>query len=354
MNIHGPTLPPQVRVALAVVGDSDSHSYQDRNHFPAGSNERGGEYRATTLCWNEVLARLRGDWIDPGEWGLHGSHWLLARVLGWLGRPARSPFKEDYRYNFAMSGNGCRELLGGHHRQVARLLAVMDSEPRRWLGGVVVLRIGINDFGRDVDLDDLARHGAASRVHATIARCVRQVHAAVAAIHRRHPHAGIVLVGISDNSNWARYLDRWCAPGMLANIHAGLDAYDHALRAMADADHRIAFFDDRAWFATRWGGRDATGQPAYRALRLADDLVIDNSLGDAPTSASVKDGHAGTAWNAEWARSLLDLVNARFGLGIPAITRAEVAALARAGLRPPAPVEGAVDAAAPAALGAHA
>ena len=141
---------------------------------------------------------------------------------------------------------------------------------------------------------------------------------------------------------------------MLANIHAGLDTYDGALRAMANSDHRIAFFDDRAWFAARWGGRDPNGRPAYRALQLADDLAIENSLGDAPTSASVRDGHAGTAWNAEWARSLLDLANARFGLGIPAITRAEVAALVRAGLRQPAPIAAAPEAAPPVALGAHA
>lgn len=42
---------PTSTVALAVLGDSDSHSYQDSLSFPPGSADRGGAYRARTFQW---------------------------------------------------------------------------------------------------------------------------------------------------------------------------------------------------------------------------------------------------------------------------------------------------------------
>ena len=58
----------QTRVPIAVLGDSDSHSFHDRKYFPHGSDHRGGKYRPITFNWPEVLMRLRGDQIDLGEW----------------------------------------------------------------------------------------------------------------------------------------------------------------------------------------------------------------------------------------------------------------------------------------------
>jgi hypothetical protein len=318
------------RLALAVIGDSDSHSYQDRNHFAPGNGERGGPWRAVTLCWGEVLARLRGDEIDLGDWGLHGNHWRVARLLERMGLPARSPYKEDHRYNFAMTGNCCVELMGGRHRQVPRLLALMAREPSRWREGVVVIRIGVNDIGTPDALDDLARNGRDAATHARVCACVDDVRRAVAEIRGARPSMRVVLVGMFDNSNCARHFGRWCDARMLANIRAGLDGFDAPLRALADADPQIAFFDDRAWFAARWGGRAADGRPDYHALVLADDLMVTNTVGDHPRHAVLRDGHAGLAMNAEWARSLVDLLNARFGCGLAPITRAETAVLVRA------------------------
>jgi len=50
---------PPTTIALAVLGDSGSHSYQDSLSFPPGSADRGGAFRARTFQWTEVLARLR-------------------------------------------------------------------------------------------------------------------------------------------------------------------------------------------------------------------------------------------------------------------------------------------------------
>ena len=66
----------------------------------------------------------------------------------------------------------------------------------------------------------------------------------------------------------------------------------NVLVVVAAADARIAFFDDRAWFAQRWGGRDGEGQPAYRSLAFGPGLVVTLSQGDAPQHAVLADGHA--------------------------------------------------------------
>ena len=84
-------------VPLAALGDSDTHSYQDRVSFPAGSFKRGGAFRATTFQWIEVLARLRGSELDPGPWGVWGTRGRIATLQEWFGWEGRAPRKEDYR-----------------------------------------------------------------------------------------------------------------------------------------------------------------------------------------------------------------------------------------------------------------
>ena len=56
----------QALIPLAVMGDSDSHSYQDRIWLPPGDDEPGGPYRAQTFQWTEVLAQLRGTQLGGG------------------------------------------------------------------------------------------------------------------------------------------------------------------------------------------------------------------------------------------------------------------------------------------------
>ena len=312
-------------VSLAVLGDSDSHAYHDSVFFPAGSVKRGGDHRSTTWQWTELLQRLRGRQLDQGEWGFHGTRGLVARANRWLGREGRSPPKQDYRFNFALSGADCSDLLEGYSQQARALLSLMDQEPARWRNGVVLIRIGINSFGDARDLEQLAHDPRAAGVQEKIAGCVRAIRDSVALLRGHHPKIRIVLVGIFNNADWPNYLDRWHDPVQLANIDEGLDAFDRALAGMAQADPGIAFFDDRAWFAARWGSRDGQGLPAYRDLVLGN-LRVRNTAGDGPEHAVLADGHAGSAWNAEWARALVELMNARFQLAVTPIDRAEVIA----------------------------
>jgi hypothetical protein len=174
-------------------------------------------------------------------------------------------------------------------------------------------------------LDELANDSGATAARSAISSCTALIRSAVTAIHARQPTARLVLVGIFDNNHWPAYFARWQSAVEQANINRGLDRFDDALRALAAADRRLAFFDDRAWFAARWGKRDRNGAPAYRKVRLASGFEISNSVGDSPEHAVVADGHAGLAWNALWAQSLVTLLNERFDAHIAPLTDAEIA-----------------------------
>ena len=318
---------PAAHIPFAVLGDSDSHSYQDRVSFVAGGPERGGIHRSTTLQWNEVLGRLRSTQLDMGPWGVWGTRGAIARLRDAVGLTSRAPRKEDYRYNFAWSGALCSDLISGPSRQAQRLLAVMNEDSQRWADGIVVIRIGTNSFAKADSLERLARDPASAEVHATIDQCLRDIHATLDLLRVRHAQTRIVLVGIFDNVHWAKYLGRWQSRGELANISAGLDRFDAALRALAEADPTVAFFDDRAWFAKRWGARGTDGRPAYRDVKLTRDFAVSNSAGDHPRHSVLADGHAGSVWNALWAQSLVELINARFAAGVRPIDDTEIVGL---------------------------
>jgi len=318
--------PPDNRIPLAIVGDSDSHGYHDERAFPHGSADRGGRLRDTTYQWTEALVALRGDVLDLGVREATGTWGRMARWLRSVGVDVRAPRKVDHRYNFAVSGQGCDDLMDGPSRQVPQLIRLMNEDPARWRRGVVVIRIGVNTFGKAAELDRLARDPRDPAVVRAIDTCVAQIRSAVDAIATAHAGTRIVIVGIFDNRHWAAYLGRWQAPAEQANISAGLDRFDQALQRFAADRPRVAFFDDRAWFASLWGGRDANGVPAYRTVSFGP-LKVSNSSGDEPFHATLADGHAGTVWNVLWARALIDLLNQRFGLGVAPLTDAEMVSL---------------------------
>jgi hypothetical protein len=314
-------------IPLAVLGDSDSHSYHDRLWFEADGPERGGPYRSTTFQWTEVLARLRGDRLDLGPWGRWGTRGSIARLQDGLGLPSRAPRKEDYFHNFAFSGAVCGDLMHGSSRQAPRLLRLMDHDAVRWRDGIVVIRIGINSFGRADGLDRLSRDPDAADVQSTIEQCVRDIRDAIGLLRGRYPQTRFVLVGIFDNAHWPKYFGRWQSARGLANISVGLDRFDTALRQLAQAGSGIAFFDDRAWFTERWGARGHDGRPAYRELKLGRSFIVGNSAGDHPRHSVLADGHAGAVWNALWAQSLVELVNTRFATRVRPIADDEIVRL---------------------------
>jgi hypothetical protein len=313
-------------VPFGMLGDSDTAAYHDTVTFPATGPQPGGEFHAITFQWPEVLVRIRDRQVDLGEWAVWGvPRWLsMARVRDGLGLRWRGPQRQTHRHNLAWP-SFCESLTEGAWRQAQRLVDVMDEQPGRWSEGVVVIRSGVNSFGKAKKMDVLAKNAEDPGAVALIASCVSKVREAVRLIHQSHPATRVVLVGILNNSDWPPYFDRWQSVAEQRNLNRGLDHFDAALRAMADGDPRLAFFDDRAWFAKRWGRRSAdTGMPDYRAVRIGQHLSVTNTVGDSPEHAVLDNLHAGLVWNALWVQDLVELVRTQFGLPVDAISDAEV------------------------------
>lgn len=325
-------------IPLAILGDSNSHSYQDRISFPMRSGQRGGVNHARTFQWGEILARLRGDEFDLGPWVRWGRSGIAPRVFDLLGLPVgRAPRKEDYLYNFAQSNMGCEQLTQGKFRQVPRLLALMDQEPGRWRRGVVVIRIGLGDWS--AHLAEQARDPQAPAVREVTERCTQRIREAVRMVHAQHPDTRIVVVGASNEAADPLQFDRWQSARESNNIVIALDRFNAALRAVVEAEPKTIFFDDDAWVRAHWGARDADGRPAYGTVTIGGTLQVSNTMGNAPTHAIMEDDHAGLAYNTLWAQSLVARLREGFGLPLTPISDAEVARfvlpLAEASLRAP-------------------
>ncbi|MEX3966274.1 SGNH/GDSL hydrolase family protein [Paraburkholderia sp. EG286B] len=315
--------PPSGRVRLAVLGDSNSQAYHDTVML-SDPHARGGQWRATTWQWTEVLAQLRGDQIDQGKWGVWGTgkyHAIASEALGAL---ARTPPKQDYRYNFAVSGATCSQLMGQSQRQAIRLVDLMDTEPQAWRGGIVLIQIGDNDLSSHELFDELSRDPAASHPAAVIDACIKSIGAAVALIRKYHPDTYVVLVAGGSDADWPGEFDSWQSAREIANIDAGIDRFTNGLRALAAADHHVYVLDFGLWFSTLWGHRDDHGRPNYQTVHLGPGWAITNTSGDDPHNTFLSDTHAGVVWNALWAQHLVASLNAAFGLHIKPITDAEV------------------------------
>ena len=324
---ENPAMADDPRIPLAVLGDSDSHSYHD-GILLSDERLRGGEFRATTFQWTEVLGRLRGNEVDLGEWGTWGMSRTLASMLEAVGIPARAPRKQDYRYNFALSGAVCEDLLEGSERQVERLLHLMDATPARWERGVVVIRIGINSIGNKGDLEHYAQAGLDAQSQGRIEACTGAIKRSMAMIRERFSHTVIILVGMSDDTNLPDNFTDWRDATGIRNIEHVLAWYEDSLEALCAADPRAAFTSDRLWFKSVWGARGEDGGSEYREVGFGGAAAVANTVGDHPRNVTLADGHAGTISNALWTKGLVELLDRQFGLGITPISREEIAELA--------------------------
>lgn len=322
-----PTLaaPPGGKVSMAIMGDSNSLSYQDRISLP-NPDQRGGAYRSRTLNWGEVIARLRPNQVDPGPWESSGVSNPALRWLDVLGIPvARAPRKEDYRFNFANDGADCDQLMGTRRRQAPRLVALMDKDPQRWENGVVVIRIGLANLAGAMDTQ--ARTPDVPAVRAVVQGCLKAYRDAVDLIRSRHPRTHIVLVNAFEDTHDASNMQRYQSAGEVDNIARMFDSYDQGLRAIVAQVPRTSFFDDRAWFRGLWGSRDANGRPAYKTVSIGPKLRVSQGVGDAPTNSMLGDDHNGLVWNALWAQAMVRHLHDVAGLPVTPISDAEVESL---------------------------
>ncbi|SFL87867.1 SGNH/GDSL hydrolase family protein [Variovorax sp. OV329] len=319
-------MPQDAKVSLAVMGDSNSLSYQDRISNP-NPEQRGGALRDRTLQWGEVIARLRADEIDQGPWEISGESNPRLRWFDSLRLPvARAPRKEDFRFNFANESASCTQLMTTRVRQAPRLVALMDREPQRWESGVVVIRIGIADLSGLMETQ--ARSPGEPAAQAVVQGCVQRYREAVDLIRRTHPGTHIVLVDSFEDSNDAHNLDRWQSAAEIRNIARVFDDFDEGLRAIVAEVPHTSFFDDRAWFRGLWGSRDAQGRPAFRTVSVGA-LQVTHSVGDEPTHSLLADDHNGLVWNVLWAQAMVRHLHEVAGLPVTPISDEEVERLVR-------------------------
>lgn len=314
-------VPNPSALPLAVLGNSDSHAYQDDLWFSRVGDLRGGKHRATTLQWTEVLAALRRDSIDQGPWGRHGGAPRLARALALVRVELRTPAKKDFAFNMATSGARCEQLVSPLG-QLRNLKSVLERDPSAWGQGAVLIRIGINDIGQRGILDDVAA-GRTSDAESVLDSCVAHIAEAVAGIRALSPSVAIILVGIADNTLWPPNLDLWRTETETTRIQTFLNHFDASLKQLAERTPRVAFFDDRAWFRGTFGTRDRNGVPQLRELCVGG-VQLRYRQGDNLDAAILSDGHAGTLLNLLWSVSVVEALR---GLGltrVPAISPDEV------------------------------
>jgi hypothetical protein len=293
---------------VAVLGDSDSHSYRDA----VNGVRRGGPENARTFNWLEVWARLRPGEVDFGPLTVAGDRRSVARLKSAIGVPTRTPKKADYLYNYAWSGARCASLNGEWPEQARRLATRLRQDTARWDAGLVIIRIGVNDFGQAAHLRAWSADPDSARP--VVDACVAEIAAAVRAI-RGVSRAHIALVGIAYDYNTLSIAD--VADRDVLAVKGALSRFDEGLSALAEADSRVAFIDDYAWFQKRYGSRESG---ALASSAMVAGLSLQNAPGDSPTHMHTADKHAGTVASGLFLQHFILRLNEAFGwrLSVPA------------------------------------
>jgi hypothetical protein len=309
---------------LAVLGDSDSHSYRDA----ITGLRRGGDYHDVAYQWTEILARVRPEFLDQGEYTAWGSRAILARARDLLGLEAKTPRKQDFRWNYAWSGARCASLTSAWPWQARWVATSLRADPEAWADGLVLVKIGVNDLGQRRHLDAYAATGLRDAERAVIAGCAREIGTALDMIRAASPTVRVLVVGVADDSSWPPETTPQRSAEEVARIRAVLNAYDDALRSLVAERAGMAFMDDRAWYYEHFADRDSAGNSQPSSISFGGRTPVTNSQGDAPNNLMLADGHAGTVANGLWVRHLIRTLDRELGFEIPEISDADIARIA--------------------------
>jgi len=185
-----------------------------------------------------------------------------------------------------------------------------------------VIRIGQNDWGQLIELQ--ARDPMAPELDGAIAYCKQEIVAAIALIHVSHPSTRILVVGVVNEADDPANSDKYQTAFATSNLRVALSRFNNMLRTVATGNPKLAYFDDDAWFETRWGRRSPEGKWDFKAVDLGSTLRVAYTAGDDPHNALLNDHHAGLAWNALWVQSFVKRLNEAFSLAITPVSDDEV------------------------------
>lgn len=304
------------RVPIAVLGDSDSHSYRDKYVGPL----RGGKYHDYTFNWIELWAKLSGDEISPGRWIVTGSPYRGERVKNALGIKNRSPQKLDYEFNYALSGLRCNSLLGSWPYQGEQLINELRSNPEFWAKGLVIIRIGINDFGNRDEILRWAKIGLNDKSSEIISNCVDSITKISDSISSQSPNTKIAILGMTRGYNFADECCQNLEKPEIENIEQVLSLFDNNLKKYASNLSNIAFIDDHFWFNNIFGSQELGNLKPKIDYVGSTELI--NSSGDHPKNMLLADHHTGTLYNGLWLIQLISELNRQLGtkFSLPRLT----------------------------------
>jgi len=305
-------------IPIAVLGDSDSHSYRDGYN----NKSRGGDYHSVTFNWPALWDRFRPQEVHLGANGIWGTHYRIARVKHWLGLTGRAPKKLDYEYNYAVSGLRCESLLQDWPYQARWLIKRLENDSEQWQNGVVVIRIGVNNLGSTKQLVRWGNTGLDDYAKEVVNTCVSQISDAIEQILASHRSVKIALLGMCRACNITDTYTVWPNLSQIDKRNTVLGSFDQKLITFAKHQDRVLFIDDVQWLIKRYGDRH--NEPIKFETTLADKTKIISQQGDHPSNLILADYHAGTVYNALWLNNLIDQLNIGYQLHLSPLSEEEI------------------------------
>jgi hypothetical protein len=308
------------RIPIAILGDSDSSSYEWQHGEPG----RGGEFARATHNWPWIWNELRSSEIDLGPYQRSGTYPRIAGILSSLGFSTRAPRKLDYKYNYSLSGIGCRSLSTEWPYQYRWLLSELNENPLAWKRGIVIIRIGVNDIGQRAHLRQWAETGLDEYSKGLVNQCVDEIASVAGELIDNHD-VRVAIVGIAHDYNWPDSFSEWPERQQIARISAVLESFDTQLLSLASRSPQLAFIDDSSWFRSRFGDRQT--EDLRFEFSISTNVSIKNAIGNRPENLILEDGHSGTVANAFWLSAMIESLNDQFGLNLEPIRDEEILSL---------------------------
>lgn len=312
---------PQIGRVIAVLGDSDSHSYRDSE----SNSKRGGEFHHVAFQWTEIWNSLRADEVNLGPVGVWGTRVKVARLRRMIGLESRPFKKNDFRYNYSASGARCSSLYDRYPFQATSLLDLMNLESGAFDDALVIIRIGINDFGQTEHLQAWSEDGMQGLGKVKVDYCIDQIQKAVSDILATSATVMIALVDVSHDYNSSSFSADLFSKGDVENFLSVLNHFEQGLKGIA-TDSRVAYVDDVSSQRAHWGDRYRGNFRRESFLGGINPIV--NGNGDEPFHRTLMDGHASTINNGIWLQYAIHSLNGQLGVGLTSLLDAEIASIA--------------------------